>query len=134
MIVSQRFLKEHPKAVEAVLRASVKTNAWIRSHPAEAKKALNDKLASSDITGKPLPDNVLDPAFKNIDITDDPLAATLQEEADHAVKAGLLEKPDLKGIYDLTLLNKVLKSEGKQPVDDSRPRQQVARRPALPRR
>lgn len=119
VIVSQRFLKEHPKAVEAVLRASVKTNAWIRSHPAEAKKALNDKLASSDITGKPLPDNVLDPAFKNIDITDDPLAATLQEEADHAVKAGLLEKPDLKGIYDLTLLNKVLKSEGKQPVDDA---------------
>ena len=26
---------------------------------------------------------------------------------------------DLKGIYDLTLLNKVLKSEGKAPVDDA---------------
>ncbi|SHN22867.1 aliphatic sulfonate ABC transporter substrate-binding protein [Streptomyces yunnanensis] len=119
VIVSQRFLKEHPKAVEAVLRASVKTNAWIRSHPAEAVKALNEKLADPAITGKPLPDDVIDPAFKNVDVTDDPLAATLQEEADHAVKAGLLKKPDLKGIYDLTLLNKVLKSEGKPPVDDA---------------
>jgi NitT/TauT family transport system substrate-binding protein len=33
------------------------------------------------------------------------------------VKAGLLEKPDLKGIYDLTLLNKVLKAEGGSTVD-----------------
>ncbi|MFJ9418808.1 aliphatic sulfonate ABC transporter substrate-binding protein [Streptomyces sp. NPDC101227] len=119
MIVSQKFLKEHPKAVEAVLRASVKTNAFIRSHPEEAKKALNDELAAPDVAGKALPGNVIDPAFKNIDVTDDPLAATLQEEADHAVKAGLLKKPDLKGIYDLTLLNKVLKSEGKPPVDDA---------------
>ncbi|WP_438485319.1 aliphatic sulfonate ABC transporter substrate-binding protein [Streptomyces sp. S186] len=119
MIVSQRFLKEHPKAVEAVLRASVRTNAWIRSHPAEAVKALNEKLADPTIAGKPLPDDVIDPAFKNVDITDDPLAATLQEEADHAVKAGLLKQPDLKGIYDLTLLNKVLKSEGKPPADDA---------------
>ncbi|MFE6691189.1 aliphatic sulfonate ABC transporter substrate-binding protein [Streptomyces sp. NPDC057743] len=119
VIVSQRFLKEHPKAVEAVLRASVKTNAWIRSHPAEAVKALNDKLADPSITGKALPDDVIDPAFKHVDVTDDPLAATLQEEADHAVQAGLLKKPDLKGIYDLTLLNKVLKSEGKPPADDA---------------
>ncbi|MFI9357513.1 aliphatic sulfonate ABC transporter substrate-binding protein [Streptomyces lydicus] len=119
VIVSQRFLKEHPKAVEAVLRASVKTNAWIRSHPDEAKKALNDQLADPQIAGKALPADVLDPAFKNVDLTDDPLAATLQQEADHAVKAGLLKSPDLKGIYDLTLLNKVLKSEGKQPVDDA---------------
>ncbi|MFF4605022.1 aliphatic sulfonate ABC transporter substrate-binding protein [Streptomyces sp. NPDC001339] len=117
VIVSQRFLKEHPKAVEAVLRASVKTNAWIRANPADARKALNDKLAQE--VGKPLPDDVLDPAFKNVDLTDDPLAATLQEEADHAVQAGLLKKPDLKGIYDLTLLNKVLKSEGKQQVGDA---------------
>lgn len=47
----------------------------------------------------------------------DPLAASLDSEAAHAVKAGLLAKPDLKGIYDLTILNKVLKAEGGRPVD-----------------
>jgi NitT/TauT family transport system substrate-binding protein len=117
MIVSQKFLKQHPDVVEAVLRGSVKTNAWIKSNPEEAKKAINEALEKD--AGKPLPPEVLDPAFKNVEITDDPLASTLDREADHAVKAGLLEKPDLKGIYDLTLLNKVLKAEGKPEVDDA---------------
>ncbi|MET9291473.1 aliphatic sulfonate ABC transporter substrate-binding protein [Streptomyces sp. NPDC003077] len=119
VIVSQRFLKEHPKVVEAVLRGSVRTNAWIKTHPAEAKKALNDKLAEPGVSGKRLPDAIIDPAFENVDLTDDPLAATLQQEADHAVDAGLLKRPELKGIYDLTLLNRVLKAEGKAPVDDA---------------
>ncbi|WP_030018855.1 ABC transporter substrate-binding protein [Streptomyces monomycini] len=117
VIVSQKFLKEHPKAVEAVLRGSVKTNTYIRTHPGEAKQALNDKLAAA--AGKALPPDVIDPAFRNTDVTDDPLAVTLQLEADHAVRAGLLKKPALQGIYDLTLLNKVLKAEGKPAVDDA---------------
>jgi NitT/TauT family transport system substrate-binding protein len=45
-------------------------------------------------------------------VTDDPLAATAKAEAEHAVAAGLLDKPKLDGIYDLTLLNKVLKAAG----------------------
>ncbi|HET9382033.1 MAG TPA: aliphatic sulfonate ABC transporter substrate-binding protein [Streptomyces sp.] len=110
IIVSQTFLKEHPKAVEAVLRASVRTNKWINAHPGEAKTAANGQLEKD--SGKALPAEVLDPAWKSITFTDDPLAATLGTEADHAVKAGLLDRPDLAGIYDLTLLNKVLAAEG----------------------
>lgn len=62
---------------------------------------------------------MLDPAWKSIQFINDPLASTLQTEADHAVKAGLLEDPKLDGIYDLTLLNKVLKAEGDDEVDDA---------------
>ncbi|GGY01942.1 aliphatic sulfonate ABC transporter substrate-binding protein [Streptomyces minutiscleroticus] len=117
VIVSQKFLKEHPKAVEAVLRASVRTNAWINDNPDEAKAAANEQLRKD--SGKALPDKVLDPAWESIRITDDPLAATLDAEAEHAVQAGLLEKPDLKGIYDLTPLNKILEDEGGATVDDA---------------
>ncbi|MFF3763495.1 aliphatic sulfonate ABC transporter substrate-binding protein [Streptomyces sp. NPDC001922] len=117
LIVSQKFLKEHPDVVEAVLRGSVKTNDWIKGNPDAAKKAINDALKAE--AGKPLPPEVLDPAFRHVEVTDDPLASTLGTEAGHAVKAGLLDKPNLKGIYDLRLLNKVLKAEGKQPVDDA---------------
>ncbi len=117
IIVSQKFLKEHPKAVEAVLRASVETNKWINAHPDEAKAAANQQLAVD--SGKALPADVLDPAWKSITITDDPLAATLDTEARHAVKAGLLKQPKLDGIYDLTLLNKVLKAEGEPTVSDA---------------
>ncbi|MEU3830120.1 aliphatic sulfonate ABC transporter substrate-binding protein [Streptomyces sp. SID486] len=115
IIVRQAFLKEHPKAVEAVLRAAVETNKWINANPDQAKAAANKQLETD--SGKALPANVLDPAWKSIQFTDDPLAATLGTEAAHAVKAGLLDKPNLKGIYDLTILNKVLRSAGASPVD-----------------
>ncbi|ORT58016.1 aliphatic sulfonate ABC transporter substrate-binding protein [Streptomyces sp. CB03238] len=117
IIVSQKFLKEHPDVVEAVLRGSVRTNAWINANPDKAKASANARL--KELTGKPLGDEVIDSAWPSIRFTDDPLAATLKAQADHAVKAGLLEKPDLDGIYDLKPLNKVLKAEGKPAVADA---------------
>jgi NitT/TauT family transport system substrate-binding protein len=117
IIVSQKFLEEHPKAVEAVLKASVEANKYIKAHPDEAKAAANAQLKAD--SGKELPAEVLDPAWKSIQFTNDPLAATLNTEAEHAVKAGLLEDPLLKGIYDLAPLNKVLEAEGEPTVDDA---------------
>ncbi|MCX4855934.1 ABC transporter substrate-binding protein [Streptomyces canus] len=115
IIVRQDFLKEHPKAVEAVLKASVEANKWINANPDAAKAAANKQLEAD--SGKALKAEVLDPAWKSIQFTNDPLAATLNTEAEHAVTAGLLKKPDLNGIYDLTILNKVLKADGESPVD-----------------
>ncbi|CAL9608150.1 Putative aliphatic sulfonates-binding protein [Streptomyces sp. enrichment culture] len=117
IIVSQKFLRDHPKAVEAVLKASVETNAWIKANPDRAKASANKQLEVD--SGKALPAEVLDPAWKSIDFINDPLAATLNTEAEHAVKAGLLDKPNLDGIYDLTLLNKVLAAAGESRVDDA---------------
>ncbi|MFH9010984.1 aliphatic sulfonate ABC transporter substrate-binding protein [Streptomyces sp. NPDC017943] len=117
IIVSQKFLREHPDVVEAVLRGSVRTNEWINANPGKAKESANEAL--KELSGKALPADVLDPAWKSVTFLDDPLASTLNTEAQHAVTAGLLEKPDLKGIYDLRLLNKVLKADGKPGVDDA---------------
>ncbi|MFE5585822.1 aliphatic sulfonate ABC transporter substrate-binding protein [Kitasatospora sp. NPDC056531] len=117
IIVSQKFLKEHPDVVEAVLRGSVKTNAFIQASPYKAKADANEAIKKE--AGTALEPAVLDPAWADIDFLDDPLANTLQAEADHAVTAGLLKKPDLNGIYDLTLLNKVLAAQGQAPVADA---------------
>ncbi|MGI5348193.1 ABC transporter substrate-binding protein [Streptomyces sp. CA-250714] len=117
LVVRQDFLKKHPDAVEAVLRGSVKTNAWIRSHPGQAKQHINEALQRD--AGKPLPQKVLNAAFAQIEVTDDPLASTLRKQADHAASVGLLKKPRLAGIYDLTPLNRVLKSEGRPAVSDA---------------
>jgi NitT/TauT family transport system substrate-binding protein len=117
IIVSQKFLEEHPDVVEAVLRGSVKTNEWINANPEKAKASANAALEK--LSGKALPAEVVDPAWESITFLNDPLAATLNTQAQHAVKAGLLEKPDLAGIYDLAPLNKVLKAEGETEVDDA---------------
>ena len=117
LIVSQKFLKEHPDVVEAVLRGSVNTNAFIKANPDKAKADANEAIRKE--AGNALEPAVLDPAWADIDFLDDPLAGTLQAEADHAVTAGLLKKPNLNGIYDLTLLNKVLAAKGQAPVADA---------------
>ncbi|OEJ34310.1 aliphatic sulfonate ABC transporter substrate-binding protein [Streptomyces subrutilus] len=116
-IVSQKFLKEHPDVVEAVLAGTVKTNEWINANPDKAKASANAKLEAEN--GKPLEAKIIDPAWPSIAITDDPLASTLKTQADYAVEAGLIEQPDLTGIYDLRLLNKVLKAAGKPEVPDA---------------
>lgn len=117
IVVSQDFLEKHPQVVEAFLRGTVKTNEWIAAHSEEAKAAANARLEQE--SGKALPAEILDPAWKSIEFTDDPLAASLDTEAQHAVKAGLLDKPDLDGIYDLEPLNKALWEEGRPGVEDS---------------
>ncbi|BAJ27806.1 putative aliphatic sulfonate ABC transporter substrate-binding protein [Kitasatospora setae KM-6054] len=117
IIVSQKFLTEHPDVVEAVLRGSVKTNAWIKANSDQAKTAANEQIKAD--AGNALDAAILDPAWQDIDFIDDPLANTLQAEADHAVTAGLLKKPNLAGIYDLTLLNKVLKANNQPAVADA---------------
>ncbi|MGW3623329.1 aliphatic sulfonate ABC transporter substrate-binding protein [Streptomyces sp. NPDC000880] len=117
IIVKQSFLKEHPDVVEAVLRGTVKTNEWINANPDEAKASANAALKEE--TGKELPAEVIDLAWPSIQITNDPLAATLNAQAQHSVASGLLQKPDLNGIYDLTLLNKVLKAAGQPEVADA---------------
>ena len=81
------------------------------------RRGANKALES--LSGKALPANVLDPAWKSIAFLDDPLAATLDTQAEHSVASGLLDETDLKGIYDLRPLNKVLKAEGKDAVDDA---------------
>ncbi|WP_327301166.1 aliphatic sulfonate ABC transporter substrate-binding protein [Streptomyces goshikiensis] len=117
VIVSQKFLKEHPDVVEAVLTGTVKTNEWINANPDKAKASANAKLAAD--SGKPLDAKIIDPAWKSILVTDDPLATTLKTESEWAVKAKLIAQPELDGIYDLKLLNKVLKAAGKPEVSDA---------------
>jgi NitT/TauT family transport system substrate-binding protein len=114
VIVSQKFLKAHPDVVNAVLRASVDTNAWINANPAKAKAAANAALTK--LSGAPLPANVIDSAWKTILVTNDPLASTARTEANHAVGTGLLTDPLLKGIYDLKPLNAILKKDGQPTV------------------
>jgi len=107
LVVATTFLAEHADVVRKLLEAHVETTAWINANPAEAKTVVNTALEK--LTQKKLAPAVLDRAFANLTITDDPVQASLTTSAEHAVTAGLLDQPDLDGIYDLTLLDEVRK-------------------------
>jgi NitT/TauT family transport system substrate-binding protein len=108
LIVSTKFLHEHPDVVKNFIRAHVELTDWINGHLPEAKKMLNAQIQKE--TGKALSPAVLDEAFARLQVTYDPLSSSLLTAARSAFEAGFLGKamPDLSGMYDLTLLNQVL--------------------------
>ncbi len=110
IIVSTAFLKAHPDLVKAWLTAHVAVTQWEMEHPADAQALLNTEIEK--LTGKKLQDAVLAQAWARMRPTWDPISASLVESANSAFAAGFLKaKPDLGNIYDLTLLNEVLKSK-----------------------
>jgi len=116
LIVSTKFLKEHPDLVKNWLRAHVELTDWIAGHLPEAKQTLNQQIQRE--TGKALPPAVLDDAFGLLQVTYDPLRGALLNSAKSAFDAGFLgrQMPDLSSLYDLSLLNQVLSEKGKKAV------------------
>lgn len=112
VIVSTKFLTQHPDLVNKFLQAHVETVQYIASNPDSAKSLVNSEIKR--ITSQQLPSQELDQAYNNLNITYDPITDSLQEQADHAYSLGFLgsTKPDLSGIYDLGPLNQVLSSKG----------------------
>ncbi len=107
LIVRTEFLEKYPQTVEALLRGHVDAVQWATENSAEAKTVVNDGI--NTLTGKPLTPEVIDRAWQNLTVTHDPIAASLQHSADSAVTAGVAkEKVDLHGIYELSILNRIL--------------------------
>ena len=63
-------------------------------------------------TGKPISGDLVIASFKNIDFTDDPIASSLAKVNKDQKALGFPAAPSLKGLYDLTYLNKALKAAG----------------------
>ncbi len=111
IIVSTKFLSEHPDLVKAWIKAHVEVTQWELAHPAEAQALLNTEIEK--LTGKKLAAEVLSMAWGRMKVTWDPISASLFTSAQSAFEAGFLkEEPVLDGIYDLSLLNEVLKEQG----------------------
>jgi NitT/TauT family transport system substrate-binding protein len=116
LIVSTKFLREHRDLVKRWVRAHVELTEWINQNLPEAKRALNQEIKRE--TGKALPEGVLDDSFSRLQVTYDPIRSSLFTSARWAFEAGFLgrTRPDLSGIYDLSILNEVLKERGVQPI------------------
>jgi NitT/TauT family transport system substrate-binding protein len=107
LVVKTSYLNAHPQIIENLLRAHVDITDYIKSNAAEAKRLLNAQILKE--THAALPENVMDAAWSNQDITFDPLASSVQKAANDAYELGFFDKkPDLGNLYDLKLLNKIL--------------------------
>ena len=109
-------LVEQFDAADAVFH--VATTDWINHHPTQAKEVVNNEIKK--ITGKALPLKVLDDAFSRTSLTYDPIKSSLLTSAERAFETGFLgkERPDLSSIYDLSMLNEVLKETDHDPLHE----------------
>ena len=112
------YLQQNPDVVKKLLAANVNETLWINNHTSAAIKSFNTEFQK--LTGKTIPENELSQAWSRIQFTYDPLKLSLFQGANNAYDIGFLAKgkprPDLSGIYDLTILNQVLKEKGLQPI------------------
>ncbi|MEV6630854.1 ABC transporter substrate-binding protein [Actinoplanes sp. NPDC051470] len=117
LIVKQDFLKKYPGTVKKLLQGHVASIKYIKDNGDKAQTDANAQLEA--LSGKPLKPEVLKAAFANLSFTTDPIAPSLYTSAQHAQDVGLLKPVDLKGIYDLTLVNEVLQADGQPAITDA---------------
>jgi len=118
IIASRKFMGTHRDLIKKWIAAHVELTGWINTNVSEAKKVLNEQLKK--LTGKALPADVLDDAFGRLKVTYDPIKSSLFTSSRWAFEQGFLgkEMPDLSGIYDLSILNEVLKEKGMAPLKE----------------
>ena len=116
LIVRTEFLRQHRAVVRKWIQAHVELTEWINSNFAQAKQLANEEIKKQ--TGKALSTRVLDDAFSRLQVTYDPVRSSLLTSATWAYEAGFLGRrpPDLSALYDLSLLNEVLKQKGARPI------------------
>src|SRR3989441_12605441 len=111
IVVKTDYLENHPDVIKKLLGAHVDETIWINNNKEEAIKTFNEQ--NEKLTGKTIPGKELEEAFSRMEITYDPVKNSLYKSADDAYNLGFLgdKKPDLNNIFDLKLLNEVLKEK-----------------------
>lgn len=105
LVVSKKALETRREEVKQLLRAHLELTARARRDQAAFAREANQAFAK--ITGKPLPDPVLQDAFSRIDLDADPLEEQLAAAAAAARDLGFIPSGDVSGIVDRSLLQEL---------------------------
>jgi NitT/TauT family transport system substrate-binding protein len=112
IIARTDYLEENPEVVKKLLEAHIDETNWINDNPDEALQMFNEEL--DKLTGKMIPEDEYREGMSRLELTFDPIKESLFKSADDAFNIGFLGKtrPDISRIYDLSILNEVLKERG----------------------
>jgi NitT/TauT family transport system substrate-binding protein len=106
IITTPEFLKRHPDVAEKLLVEHRRWTSKLTSDPASVQPQLEEALFK--LTGKKLPPGVLAAALPRVKFTDEPLEQTFSAMAQWSYDLSFSQQqPDLKGLFDLTILRKL---------------------------
>ena len=115
VIVSSKFLKEQPELVEKWLAAHVEITERINRDLQNSQVVINNQIKK--LTQKSLPEDIVRSSFQRIVVTYNPEADSVREFLRLSVDNGYIKgDPDISGLFDFNLLNKVLQRKGLQPL------------------
>ena len=116
VIVSKKFLQDHPDLVEKWLQAHVEITERVIKDPESYKTLINAQLKA--LTKKELSRDILDSSFGRLTTTYDPAAGSIKDFVGLSVANGYLkETPDIGGLINLEPLNKVLKAKSLKEIN-----------------
>lgn len=110
IVVRKEYLDKHPEIVEAFLKNHVELTERINNNPVQEKQIINAKL--SELNQKPLAKDVLDSSMQRLTVTYDPEVESINDFVNFSVRQGYLRsQPDTQNLFNLEILNRVLKNK-----------------------
>jgi NitT/TauT family transport system substrate-binding protein len=106
VIVRNAFLEDNPDVVKAFLEGHADAIDFVNDNPDQAQADTISQI--EEITGSEVSEDLIAAAWQNLEFTFDPIASSLEKDAQDAEEVDLLDPVDLDGIYDLTLINEIL--------------------------
>lgn len=116
LIAATPFLEDNPKLIQRLLKGNIKAIDFANDNRTVAENLVATGIFNA--TGQRVDKATITNSWENLTFTVDPIASSLAKSAKDAEEVGLLEPVDLKGIYELKPLNKILKAQGKATVSD----------------
>ncbi len=109
LAVRTDYLQAHPDVIRRLLQGQVAAINLIHSNPTRAEQLVGQGIQQA--TGQTVAPSLLAASFSSITFTNDPIAASLKVAAANAKSLGLLQSAQLQGLYQLSLLNSVLRAD-----------------------
>jgi NitT/TauT family transport system substrate-binding protein len=118
IIARSDYLKNNPDIIKKFLSANIDETIWLNKNKNMGIKLFNQAL--KNITGRTIRQDELADAWSRLTFTYDPIKSSLLQSANSAYDLGFLakgkERPNLSGLYDLTILNNILDQRSLQKI------------------
>jgi NitT/TauT family transport system substrate-binding protein len=115
LIVRTEFLQQHRDVVKNLIKGLLTATDYVNNSPADAQATVAQAIAQITSTD-PMATSLLAPVWSNLTFTLDPIASSLQKSADDQKSLGFIDDANLAGIYDLSVLNEVLREAGRPEI------------------
>jgi NitT/TauT family transport system substrate-binding protein len=111
IICNADYIENNAQTVKRLLQAHVSETLWINDHEEESIGLFNKHIV--EILNAEFDENDLRASLTRMEFTYDPLEETVAKSAQDAYSLGMLDREsDLEGMFELDILNDVLRERG----------------------